>query len=158
MLKKSNEKFIEKITEGIAGIIPPPIIGGVFAFFNNFSILSGILWGLGAGIALLVIYTLGSLVWRQIEKALDAGRRWPYILAGLLAGLIISTSLALSLGEATCLEVDYDNRGGTCVERGNDGYAATEEQRWNKFWGTLPVATVISLLIAIYIHKNRTRK
>lgn len=157
MSKIISKRFTEKVIEGTAGIIPLPIIGGIIAYFSKFSILSGVLWGLGIGIVLLIVYGLGSLIWGWVDNAFDAGKRWPYVLAALLASLIISISLAFSLGESTCVDYEYDSRGSSCIERGNDGFVATDDQRWNKFWTTLPITTVVSLLIAVYVHKSRTK-
>lgn len=157
MSKIISKRFTEKLIEGIAGIVPLPIIGGIVAHFNKSSISSGVLWGLCIGIVLLIVYGLGSLIWGWVDNAFDAGKRWPYILAALLASLVISIYLAFSLGESSCVDYEYDSRGGSCIERGNDGYVATDDQRWNKFWTTLPIATVVSLLIAVYVHKSRTK-
>jgi hypothetical protein len=158
MPQMGRKEVKEKIIEGLAGIASLPIIGGVFAYFTKASVMAGVLGGLGIGVLLLAVYGLGYLISERIKTALHADKRWPYILAALVVSLIISTSLALNLGQASCTDYEYDNRGGSCSERGNDGYTATDSERWGKFWATMPIATTISLLIAAYVHKNRTRK
>lgn len=151
---ESSTSKLEKILTPFVGIVPLPFLGAFIGHVTESGVASGFFWGLGLGIVLVIIFGLGGLVWRLIEEEVNKGKLWPYILAGLLASLVISTSLAVYMGEPTCLEYEYDDRGGTCLERANDGYKATDKQRWGKFWSTLPISTVVASLIAIYVHKN----
>ena len=44
-----------------------------------------------------------------------------------------------------------------CVEYADDGYEATGDQKWDKFWSTLPITVIIASLIAVIV-RNQMEK
>lgn len=116
--------------------------------------LSGFLWGVGIGIAICAISFIGIYGWDWIKKEVDKGRLLPFIIVGLAAAIAVSSYLAFSLGNATCVESDVDNRGSSCVEYADDGYEATSEQKWDKFWSTLPITVIIASLVAVIVRNQ----
>lgn len=143
--------------------LPMGLVGAFFGYVDKeLSTLAGFLWGIGIAITLAVIGGLGMLAWEWIKKEANRGKMLPYLLIGLIAAIAISSYLALSLGNPTCTEsTGTDNRGSTCIEYADDGYEATTEQRWNKFWGTLPITLIITSLIAVIVRsgmiKNKSK-
>lgn len=152
------EKNINKV--GLIAVIaffalmPMGILG---AFLGENNRLTGFAWGVGIGIALFVIGIVGTFGWEWIKKEAEKGKALPYFIIGFLVAVVISGYLAIKLGSPSCIESDTDNRGSTCLEYADDGYEATSEQKWNKFWSTLPVTTIITSLIA-YIVRNEQHK
>ncbi len=132
------------------------LIGSVIGFFSDTSSpLVGLLWGAGIGAALLVVCAIPMLGWEWIKKEAEKGKALPFMIVGVLAAIAISSYLALSLGNPTCVEsTDTDNRGSTCIEYADDGYEATSTQKWNKFWSTLPVTLIITSLIAVIVRNE----
>lgn len=136
--------------------LPMGLIGAFFGYANKeLGILSGFLWGIGIAVTLAVGGGLGMLCWEWIKKEANRGKMLPYLLVGFVLAIAISSYLALSLGNPTCIEsTDTDNRGSTCIEYADDGYEATTEQRWDKFWSTLPVTVIITSLVAVIVHSG----
>ncbi|MGB4768117.1 MAG: hypothetical protein WBP22_02560 [Candidatus Saccharimonas sp.] len=127
---------------------------------DSFTPLSGFLWGLVVGVLVVVISGAGVLSWEWIKKEAIKGRVLPYMLCGIGAAIAISGIFAINLGRPSCEEqgdAPYSN----CVTYANDGFEATSTQRWHKFWGALPIAVIICLLIAFIAHnqveKNRPK-
>lgn len=136
------------------------LIGSVIGFFSDTSSpLVGLLWGGGIGAALLVVCAIPMFGWEWIKKEAEKGKALPFMIVGVLAAIAISSSLALSLGNPTCIEsTDTDNRGSTCIEYADDGYEATSTQKWSKFWGTFPVTLIITSLIAVIVRNEMNKK
>lgn len=133
------------------------IIGGVVGFSNNQSNhTSGFLWGIGIGLVIVGALFACTFGWDWIKKKAEEGRLFPYMLGGLLVAIMISAYLAYNLGNPSC-EESSDEPNGTCLTYSDDGFEATTEQQWRKFWSTLPTFTVISLLIA-YIVQGASHK
>lgn len=152
------EKNVNKV--GLVAVIAlftlmPMGILGTFLGENNR--LTGFAWGVGIGIALFALGIVGTFGWEWIKKEAEKGKMLPYFIIGFLVAVAISGYLAINLGSPTCIESDTDNRGSTCLEYADDGYEATSEQKWDKFWGTLPVTVIITSLIA-YIVRNEQHK
>lgn len=152
------EKNINKV--GLIAVIasfslmPMGLLG---AFLGENNRLVGFAWGIGIGVTLFVIMGLGTFGWEWIKKEAEKGKAIPYFIIGFLVAVAISGYLAINLGSPTCIESDTDNRGSTCLEYADDGYEATSEQIWNKFWSTLPLTVIITSLIA-YIVRNEQHK
>lgn len=70
---------------------------------------------------------------------------------------VVGAYLGMSLGGPSCVESDTDNRGSSCVEYADDGYEATGDQKWDKFWSTLPITVIIASLIAVIV-RNQMEK
>lgn len=135
-------------------LVPMGILG---AFLGENNRLTGFAWGVGVGIALFIVMGVGTFGWEWIKKEAEKGKALPYFIIGFLVAVAISGYLAINLGSPTCIESDTDNRGSTCLENADDGYEATSEQKWDKFWNTLPVTVIITSLIA-YIVRNEQHK
>lgn len=131
------------------------VIGSVLGLFSDTSSpVVGLLWGAGIGIATLVVCAIPMLGWEWIKKEAYKGKLLPFLLVGFLVATVISGYLALNLGSPTCVDSETDNRGSTCIEYADDGYEATSEQKWSKFWSTLPVTVIITSLVAYIIRQN----
>lgn len=153
----------KKINKSIFLLLLIPIgmfglIGTVIGFFDN-TPLSGFLWGLGIAIGGSVVMFVGIFGWEWLKKEMEKGKLFPYITLAVIASIVISAILATSLGKPSCK--DYDNSGEpyqSCSQYANDGYEATVDQKWAKFWETLPVTIVITSLIATLVHHNIRKK
>jgi MFS family permease len=153
------EKNVNKV--GLVAVIAlftlmPMGIFGAFLGENNR--LAGFAWGVGIAIALFVIGIISTFGWEWIKDEAEKGKTLPYFIIGFLVAVAISGYLALNLGSPTCIESDTDNRGSTCLEYADDGYEATSEQKWGKFWGTLPVTVIITSLVAYIVRNEREKK
>lgn len=136
-------------------LIPVFMLGAMGAFMgllsNNFSPLSGFLWGAVIAIVLVAVGLVGTLGWEWIKKEAEDGKLLPFIIMGVGAAVVISGYLAVTLGDPSCVESETDNRGSYCIEHADDGYEATSEQKWDKFWSTFPVTAIITSLIAVIV-------
>lgn len=132
------------------------VLGAGLGFVDDSSSpLTGFLWGIGIGAALCVVMAAGMFGWEWIKKEVDKGKALPFFIVGIIVAIAISSYLALSLGNPTCLEsTDTDNRGSTCIEYADDGYEATSDQKWDKFWSTLPVTVIITSLVAVIVRNE----
>lgn len=134
-------------------------MGGLMGLVSGkFSPLSGFLWGAAIAIVLVAIGLVGTLGWEWIKKEAEKGKLFPFIIMGVLAAVAISGYLALTLGDASCIESETDNRGSYCTEYADDGYEATSEQKWDKFWSTFPVTAIITSLIAVIVRYEMEKK
>lgn len=133
------------------------LLGGFLgAMGKNSNFLSGFLWGIGIGIVLCLGTFVAYFVWDWIKKEADKGKLLPYLLVGFAAAVAISGLLAVNLGKPSC-EDTGDAPYSSCTQYADDGFEATSTQKWNKFWGTLPVTVIISSLVA-YIVRNEMEK
>ncbi len=148
-MKKSLYVFI-----ALFATMPMAIMGAIFGYMGETSnVLSGFLWGLGTAITLGIVLTIGYVVWGRLKDEARDGRLWPYIIGGIIAAVAISSLFAFTLGDPSCIEsTDPDGRLTACLEYADDGFEATAEQRWEEFWGKLPVVALICLLIAYIAH------
>lgn len=148
------EKKVNKI--GLVAVIslftllPMGLLG---AFLGENNRLSGFAWGIGIGIALFVVMGISMLGWEWIKKEADKGKLLPFLILGFIVAIAISGFLAINLGSPSCDEYDSDPRG-SCISYAYDGYEATTEQRWEKFWSTLPVTAIITSLVAIIVRNE----
>ena len=161
----TTDKKDEKVSKALYLLMLIPvfmfgILGGIFGFIDDSSNpLSGFLWGIGIGSALCVVMAAGMFGWEWIKKEAEKGKALPFFLVGLIVAIAISSYLALSMGNPTCIEsTDTDNRGSTCIEYADDGYEATSEQKWSKFWSTLPVTIIITSLVAVIVRNEMNKK
>lgn len=161
----TTDKQDEKVSKALYLLMLIPvfmfgILGGIFGFIDdNSNPLSGFLWGIGIGSALCVVMAAGMFGWEWIKKEAEKGKALPFFLVGLIVAIAISSYLALSMGNPTCIEsTDTDNRGSTCIEYADDGYEATSEQKWSKFWSTLPVTIIITSLVAVIVRNEMNKK
>lgn len=130
------------------------ILGGFIGFVNDHSnFLSGFLWGIGIGIAVCVVCGIGMFGWEWIKKEADKGKLLPYLLVGFVAAIAISGLLAINLGKPSCDE-SGDPPYSSCVSYADDGFETTSTQKWNKFWGTLPVTVIITSLVAVIVRNE----
>jgi hypothetical protein len=131
------------------------VLGGFIGFINdNSSAFSGFLWGIGIGIAVCAAIAVGMFGWEWIKKEANKGKLLPFILVGIAVAIAISGYLAINLGKPSCIESDTDNRGSTCIEYADNGYETTSDQKWNKFWSTLPVTVIIASLVAVIVRNE----
>lgn len=155
MTEKHNSNETPKSLFVLLLLIPVVMFGGMGAFMGivsgKFSPLSGFAWGAVIAIGLCAIGLVGTYGWEWIKKEADKGKLLPFIIVGVGAAIVISGYLAISLGEPSCMESETDNRGSYCTEYADDGYEATSEQKWDKFWSTFPVTAIITSLIAVIV-------
>lgn len=148
------EKNINKV--GLIAVIaffalmPMGVFGAILGENNR---LTGFAWGIGIGIALFVIMGIGTFGWEWIKKEAENGKLLPFMIVGFIAAIAISGFLAINLGNPSCEEYDPDPRGG-CISYADDGYETTSEQRWEKFWDTLPVTAIITSLVAVIVRNE----
>lgn len=136
-------------------IMPLGLMGAfIGSMEEDTSAITGFLWGIGIAIAITVIGFAGIYIWEWIKKEAYKGKLFPFLLVGFLVAIAISGYLAINLGSPTCIDSETDNRGSTCLEYADDSFEATDEQRWEKFWGTLPVTTIITSLVAYIVRQN----
>lgn len=159
-----TEKQDEKLSKALYLLTLIPVLmfgllGGFFGFLDdNSTPVSGFLWGLGVGAAVLLACGIGMLGWEWVKKETNKGKMLPYLLVGFVVAGSISAYMAFSLGSPTCIDsTDADNRGSTCLEYADDGFEATSTQKWEKFWSTLPITVIISSLVAIIV-RDRTHR
>jgi len=130
------------------------VLGGFLGLTGkNPNFLSGFLWGVGIGIAIFVVCGVGFFIWEWIKKEADKGKLYPFLLVGFVVAVAISGYLAISLGNPSC-EESSEEPYSSCVSYADDGFEATPEQKWEKFWSTLPVTTVITSLVAYIVRQN----
>lgn len=154
-----------KMLLGVALLFPMfsfGLLGIILGFIgDDFSPLSGFVWGTGIGFVVLAVCGVGMLGWEWIKKEADEGKLRPYMLCGLLVAIALSGWLAWGLGDPTCIEQSDDPVYSSCVDYADDGFEATSGQKWEEFWSKLPVAIIICLLIAYIAHsqveKNRPK-
>ena len=148
-------------------LIAAPILAFQFGMFGLLGILfdssnrlSGFLWGIGIAIALAIACVVGYLCWEWIKKEADKGKLLPFMLIGFVAAIAISGLLAVNLGKPSCDE-SGDPPYSSCTQYADDGFETTSTQKWNKFWGTLPVTVIITSLVAVIVRnemeKNKKR-
>jgi len=158
--RKSDE--MSKPVKAFFISIPAVLIGLLGGFTasssGNHSFMSGFLWGIGIAIVGFAVIALGMFTWEWIKKEAEKGKLLPFILVGIAAAIVMSGYLAISLGDPTCIESETDNRGSTCLEYADDGYEATSEQKWDKFWSTLPVTVIIASLIAVIVRNHMEKE
>lgn len=131
------------------------VLGGLLGLVGkNPNPLSGFLWGIGIGVVVCIVVAVGMFGWEWIKKEAEKGKLLPFILVGIIVAIAISGYLASSLGKPSCVESETDNRGSYCTEYADDGYEATNDQKWNKFWNTLPVTVIIASLIAVIVRNE----
>lgn len=130
------------------------LLGGFLGYMGkNLNFLSGFLWGIGIGIAIFVVCGIGMFGWDWIKKEAEKGKLYPFLLVGLVVAVAISGYLAINLGNPSCEETSEEPYS-SCVSYADDGYEATTEQKWEKFWSTLPVTAVITSLVAYIVRQN----
>lgn len=133
------------------------LLGAFMGFVDNKSnALPGFLWGVGIGVGVFIVCGVWFFGWEWIKKEADKGKLLPYLLVGFAAAIAISGLLAINLGKPSC-EDTGDAPYSSCTQYADDGYEATSTQKWNKFWGTLPVTVIITSLVA-YIVRNEMHK
>lgn len=140
-------------------VLPVGLLGGfIGSSSGNHSFATGFLWGIGVAVVGLAVLASGMSTWEWIKKEAEKGKLLPFILVGIAVAIVMSGYLAISLGDPTCIESDTDNRGSTCLEYADDGYEATSEQKWDKFWSTLPVTVIIASLIAVIVRNHMEKE
>lgn len=134
------------------------VVGGFLGFVNhNSNPLTGFLWGIGVGLGILIACGVGFFGWEWVKKEAGNGKLLPYLVVGFLAAIAISGLLAINLGKPSCEEhadAPYSNN---CISYADDGFEATSNQKWGKFWSILPITVVITSLIAVIV-RNQIRK
>ena len=148
------EKKVNKV--GLVAVIalftllPMGLLG---AFLGENSRLSGFAWGISIGIALFIVMGVGMFGWEWIKKEADKGKLLPFLLVGFIAAIAISGFLAINLGNPSC-EESSEEPYSSCISYADDGFEATSDQQWDKFWGTLPVTTIITSLVAVIVRNE----
>lgn len=157
----NSDKPKNEMSRSLAiGLMAIPVImfgllgAGLGAIGKNPDPLSGLLWGLGIGVVMCIGAVIWMFGWEWIKKEADKGKLLPFMLVGFMVAFAVSGYLAISLGNPSCIDSETDNRGSTCLEYADDGYEATSEQKWNKFWSTLPVTVIIASLIAFIVRSE----
>lgn len=148
-MPKSFYVFIMSIPIFMFGVLG----AGLGLIGDSSNPLSGFLWGIGIGIAICIAMVIGMFGWEWIKKEAEKGKLYPFILVGLVVAIAISGFLAINLGNPSCEESSeepYSN----CVSYADDGFEATTEQRWEKFWSTLPVTAIIASLVAVIVRNE----
>ncbi len=120
---------------------------------DNSNPLSGFLWGIGIGVAICVAMVIGMFGWERIKQEAEKGKLYPYLLVGLLVAIAISGYLAINLGNPSC-EESSEEPYSSCISYADDGFEATSEQKWEKFWSTLPVTVIITSLVAYIVRQS----
>lgn len=150
MSQQSNKKMNWLLLIPIAMIC----LMGVFIGALNGNPGAGFLWGGGIGIVLTVVIFIGMNVWEKLQDEMGAGKLYPYVTLGILAAAVIAGYMALTVGDASCVEYDSSEPRSSCIEYADDGYEATADQQWAEFWKVFPVAAIIGGLIATIVHHN----
>lgn len=134
--------------------IPMGLLGAFLGYADkDASPITGFVWGIGIAIALLVVFGVGMFSWEWIKKEADKGKLLPFILVGFIVAIAISGLLAVNLGKPSC-EESSEEPYSSCISYADDGYEATSDQRWVKFWGTLPVTVIITSLVAVIVRNE----
>ena len=148
------EKKVNKV--GLVAVIalftllPMGLLG---AFLGENNRLSGFAWGIGIGIALFAVMALGMFGWEWIKKEADKGKLLPFLLVGFIVAIAISGFLAINLGKPSC-EESSEEPYSSCISYADDGYETTSDQKWDKFWGALPVTAIITSLVAVIVRNE----
>lgn len=130
------------------------VLGGLLELISkNGHPVSGFLWGIGIGLALCLAMVVGMFGWEWIKKEAEKGKLYPFLLVGFVVAVAISGYLAINLGNPSC-EESSEEPYSSCVSYADDGFEATDEQKWQKFWSTLPVTTIITSLVAYIVRQN----
>ncbi|MDQ3159034.1 MAG: hypothetical protein M3P98_02790 [bacterium] len=137
------------------------IIGALVGYFDKEASVkgafTGFIWGFGVGVAISVICFAWIYIWKWLKDNADKGKLFPYILGGIAAGIIISGYIAISFGKPSCDEYDgapYNS----CISYDDNGFEPSSDQQISKFWSTLPVAMIITILISIIVHSYRKKE
>lgn len=134
------------------------IMGAGFEFFGDDpKPASGFLAGLGVGLLITLVVLVWTFGVEWAKKGIAKGQMWPYLVAAVLAAVAISGYLAINVGAPSCDEYSDDPIYSNCTDYADDGFEATSEQKWDKFWGTLPVTVIITSLIGVIV-KNGVDK
>ena len=165
MTSQNQNSEMSKTVKGLFILFPAVLVGLLGGFTvsagGKQSFITGFTWGLGIALVGIAVIAFGMFAWDKIKKEAEKGKLYPFILIGIVVAIAVSGYLAINLGSPTCVESDTDNRGSSCIEYANDGYDATSDQKWNKFWSTLPVTVIIASLIAVivrnYMEKEKKR-
>lgn len=133
------------------------LLGGFLGLTGKHpNFLSGFLWGVGVGVVMMAGMWLWMTGWEWIKKEAAKGKLLPFLSVGFVVAIAISGFLAINLGKPSC-EDSGDAPYSSCTQYADDGYEASSTQKWNKFWGTLPVTVIIASLVA-YIVRNEMEK
>ncbi|MGE5327816.1 MAG: hypothetical protein ACM3KH_00610 [Thiobacillus sp.] len=137
------------------------MFGGIAAITElsrkNGDPLSGFFSTLGICIALMAVCAICVFGWEWIKVEAQKGKLLPYILVGLIAAIVVSGYFATTLGKPSCEERDDAGTFSSCAQYADDGFDATTNQKWDKFWNTLPITAVITTLIAVIV-RNEVEK
>lgn len=129
------------------------LVGTIIGATNG-NPMAGFLWGLGIGLGVIAVTFIGMNGWEWLQGEMSKGKLFPYISVGIIIAAAFAGYLAFTLGNASCEEYDSAEPRSSCIQYADDGYKATDEQRWEKFWSTFPVAAIIASLIATIVHHN----
>lgn len=155
---KKPESPANPTNKFLYGIMVVPIImfglmGAGIEAVSGGNPLEGFAWGWVIGLAICAVMAVGVFGWERVQRGMNEGKLSAYLLMGFLGAVAICTYFALTLGNPTCTERDSEPQG-SCIEYADDGYKPTDQQRWSKFWDSLPVTTVITCLIAALVHSK----
>lgn len=128
-------------------------IGLLGAFLGENNRLTGFAWGIGIGIALFVVMGIGMFGWEWIKKEANKGKLLPFLIVGFIAAIAISGFLAVNLGKPSC-EESSEEPYSSCISYADDGFETTSDQKWDKFWSTLPVTAIITSLVAVIVRNE----
>lgn len=146
---KSFFGFILLIPVVMAGFV-----GGLTGLVSDsYSPFTGFMWGVGVGTIAAILIAVGMFGWEWIEKEANKGKLLPFLVVGVLAGIAVSGLLAVNLGKPSCEERSEEPRS-SCIQYADDGYEVTSDQKWSKFWSTLPITVIIASLIAIIVRNH----
>lgn len=133
------------------------VMGGLLGIVGrNSDPVSGFLVGMGVGLVILVVSGVAMFGWEWVKKEADKGKLLPYILMGFIAAIVISSFLAMNLGKPSC-EESSEEPYSSCLQYADDGYETTNAQKWDKFWGTLPITVIIASLIAVIVRNEKEK-
>lgn len=158
MISQNQNSEMSKTVKGLFILFPAMLVGLLGGFTvsagGKQSFITGFTWGVGVALVGIAVIALGMFAWDKIKKEAEMGKLYPFIIISVAVAIAVSGYLAINLGSPTCVESDTDNRGSSCTQYANDGYAATSDQKWNKFWSTLPVTVIIASLIAVIVRNH----
>ncbi len=126
---------------------------GMSLIGENPNPLSGFLWGVGIGAVICFATVIGMFGWEWIKKEANNGKILPFILVGFIAAVGISGFLAINLGKPSCEESSAEPYS-SCIQYADDGFETTSSQKWDKFWGTLPITAIITSLIGVIVRNE----
>ncbi|MDK2899092.1 MAG: hypothetical protein PWQ10_279 [Patescibacteria group bacterium] len=132
-------------------------VGGFLGFVNHSNPMSGFLLGIGVGLVIFIVCGIGFFGWEWIKKEAGKGKLLPYLLIGFLVAIAISGMTAINLGKPSCDEYADAPHSDGCISYADDGFEATNSQKWNEFWSVLPIRVVVMSLIAVIV-RNQIRK